>query len=69
MTLFPEPDSPTIPKVSSRCSENDDAVDRFNDTVRRGETDLEVADLEEGLSIHALGKHKPEQGRKRPTPY
>ncbi len=55
VTLFPEPDSPTMPKVSPRLDREREPVDGVNDAVRRRELDRQVLDLEQRLA--ARGAH------------
>ena len=52
VTLFPEPDSPTTPRVSPRPHRERDAVDGLDDPVVGLEVRPEVADVEQRLGAH-----------------
>ena len=49
LTLLPEPDSPTIPRVSPGCDRVRDTVDGLHDAVVGVEVHLEVFDLQQRL--------------------
>ena len=49
VTLFPEPDSPTIPRVRPRSRLNENAVHRLHQAIFGREVDPQVFDLEQGL--------------------
>ena len=50
-TLLPEPDSPTIPSVSPRCSENETSRHRLHHAVGRREAHRQPPDVEELLAL------------------
>ena len=49
VTLFPEPDSPTIPRVRPRSTLNENAVHRLDQAVLGRELNPQVLDLKQGV--------------------
>ena len=63
VTLLPQPDSPTMPSVLPRSTENDDAVDRERaPPVAAGKDDAQVLDFEQGRGHDSLGERLVDPG-------
>jgi hypothetical protein len=56
---LPDPDSPTMQRISPACQVEADAVDRVRAVAARGEGHPQVADAQQGR-----GRHRPSRDRR-----